>query len=387
MARRFLTQQMVTLAQCPENQQKKELTDCVAKGLFLEVRRSGGKTWYLRYTNERGRQRCFRLGDAGLISLPQARKKVSKILVRLALGEDPVVQKKLKRAVPTFENFVIHSYLPYVKTYKRSWDSDVSLLKVHLLPRFAERYLDEIGREDIQRMHIDRRMQGAAPGSANHLLILMRYMFNLAKKWEIPGAESNPTEGIPLMAVNNMKERYLSIEEANALYEAVCRSENRMLQFIVPMLLFTGARKREVLDAQWKDFDVDRKLWRIPLSKSGKARFVPLSDGALHVLKQVPRENHSAWVFSNPKTGLPFVTIFTSWNTARTSVGLGDVRMHDLRHSFASLLINSGRSLYEVQKLLGHTQVQTTQRYAHLAPQTLLQASNEATKALQFILR
>jgi integrase len=261
------------------------------------------------------------------------------------------------------------------------------LLKVHLLPRFAERYLDEIGREDVQRMHIDRRMQGAAPGSANRLLILMRYMFNLAKKWEIPGAESNPTEGIPLMAVNNMKERYLSIEEANALYEAVCRSENRMLQFIVPMLLFTGARKREVLDAQWKDFDVDRKLWRIPLSKSGKARFVPLSDGALHVLKQVPRENHSAWVFSNPKTGLPFVTIFTSWNTARTSVGLGDVRMHDLRHSFASLLINSGRSLYEVQKLLGHTQVQTTQRYAHLAPQTLLQASNEATKALHFILR
>ena len=87
-------------------------------------------------------------------------------------------------------------------------------------------------------------------------------------------------------------------------------------------------------------------------------------------------------MFANPATGKPYVSIFAAWNTARTRAGMPEVRVHDLRHSFASLLINSGRSLYEVQKLLGHTQVKTTQRYAHLAPQTLLDASNAATLAV-----
>ena len=93
-------------------------------------------------------------------------------------------------------------------------------------------------------------------------------------------------------------------------------------------------------------------------------------------------ERKRDWLFANPKTYKPIVSIFCAWNTARTKAGLSDVRVHDLRHSFASLLINSGRSLYEVQKLLGHTQIKTTQRYAHLAPETLLAASNAATLAV-----
>ena len=110
-----------------------------------------------------------------------------------------------------------------------------------------------------------------------------------------------------------------------------------------------AAAVREVLDAKWADFDLPRRAWRIPISKSGKARHV---------------------------------SVFCAWHTARKSVGLSDVRMHDLRHSFASLLINSGRTLYEVQHILGHTQVKTTQRYAHLSQDTLLAAANAATVAV-----
>jgi site-specific recombinase XerD len=109
---------------------------------------------------------------------------------------------------------------------------------------------------------------------------------------------------------------------------------------------------------------------------------VPLSDGALTVLSNVPKLPGCDWVFPNPATGKPYVAIFYSWNTARKMAGLADVRMHDLRHSFASLLINSGRTLYEVQRLLGHTQVKTTQRYSHLSQDTLLAAANAATKAV-----
>ena len=180
------------------------------------------------------------------------------------------------------------------------------------------------------------------------------------------------------MEENNKMERYLSVEEAQRLYEAVCKSENTMLQYIVPMLILTGARKREVLDAKWQDFDLSRRIWRIPISKSGKARHVPLADGAMNVLATMPRNLQTDYVFANPKTNKPYRSIFSSWNTARKQAGLADVRMHDLRHSFASLLINSGRTLYEVRHILGHTQVKTTKHYAHLSQDTLLDAANAA---------
>ena len=211
---------------------------------------------------------------------------------------------------------------------------------------------------------------------------MMRYIFNLAVRWEVPGIKTNPTKGVPLMEENNKKERYLTVDEAQRLYDAVCKSQNTMLQYIVPMLILTGARKREVLDAKWEDFDFTRRIWRIPMSKSGKPRRVPLSDGALNILSTMPRDMKCEWTFPNPDTKKPYVSIFCAWDTARQSVGLGDVRVHDLRHSHASFLVNAGRTLYEVQHILGHTQVKTTQRYAHLSHDTLLDATNSVNTAL-----
>lgn len=187
---------------------------------------------------------------------------------------------------------------------------------------------------------------------------------------------------MPLFEENNKKERYITQEEAARLYAALQQSESEMLQYIVPMLILTGARKREVLDARWSDFDLSKRLWRIAISKSGKARHVPLSEGVIKLLERVPRFDGCVWVFPNPKTSAPFVTIFRSWDTTRVRAGLPEVRIHDLRHSFASFLINNGRNLYEVQKILGHTQVRTTQRYAHLSQETLLDAVNTAVNAL-----
>ena len=382
MAQISLTQGLVTAATCPEGQSKQEITDKACKGLVLEVRQTGGKTYYLRYTNHRGKQRQYRIGNATVLTLHQARNECRVALNRVALGQDPCEEKEEARKVPTVADFIADQYMPYVKSYKRSWDTDVSLLKNHLLPRFGKRYMDEITRQDIVKMHADRKASGAAAGSANRLLIMMRYIFNLALKWEMAGINTNPCKGVPLMEENNKMERYLSVEEAQRLYEAVCKSENTMLKYIVPMLILTGARKREVLDAKWQDFDFSRRIWRIPMSKSGKARHVPLSDGALTLLSTMPRKLGCDWAFANPDTGKPYVSIFGAWNTARKNAGLSDVRMHDLRHSFASLLINSGRTLYEVQHILGHTQVKTTQRYAHLSQDTLLAAANAATAAV-----
>lgn len=385
----FIPSKMKSLV-CPTGVPKVDFHDKGCKGLMLEARASGKRTWYLRYRDVRGAQRQFRIADAADLSMEQARKRADELRGQIAFGHDPCVEKAVLRMVPTLKDFVQKRYMPFIKGYKRSWETDESLLRNHILPAFGDRHLDEIKKDDIVALHHGRRAAGAAPGSANRLLILMRYLFNLALRWEIPGVKKNPTAGVPLFEENNKLERYLAASEAQRLYEAVMQSESTMLKHIVPMLILTGARKREVLDARWSDFDLDKRLWRIPISKSGKARHVPLSDGAVQVLAAVKQEQSTwptamqdgAWVFPNPDTGKPIVSFFCAWNTARTRAGLADVRVHDLRHSFASFLINHGRSLYEVQKILGHTQVRTTQRYAHLAQETLLDAANTAVEAL-----
>lgn len=360
------------------------ISDVRVRGLQLERMVSGRAKWRVRFSLPTGRGRvCMTLGDASVLSLSDARQLAAKLLRDVALGLDPQRDKAEAKRVPTFARFIDEQYLPYIKGYKRSWNTDVSLLKNHLLPRFGRHHLDDITRQDVQKMHADRKAAGAAAGSANRLLIMLRFIFNLALKWEVTGIRANPCKGIPLMEENNKRDRYLSVEEAQRLYEAVCKSENTMLKFIVPMLILTGARKREVLDAKWTDFDLSRRAWRIPITKSGRARHVPLSEGALSLLASMPREAGVDWAFANPETGKPYVSIYCAWNTARQNVGLSDVRMHDLRHSFASLLINAGRTLYEVQPILGHTQVKTTQRYAHLSQDTLLAAANSATVALR----
>lgn len=359
------------------------ISDLRIKGLQLERMATGRAKWRLRFTAPNGRGRlCLTLGDASILSLADARQIAEKHLRDVALGIDPKLEREQTKAVPTFAQFITQQYLPHIKTYKRSWDTDDSLLRNHLLPRFGSRYLDEITRNDIQSLHQDRIACGSAIASANHLLTLLCYIFNLAMRWETPGIKTNPCKGIPMPEANNQRERYLSVEEAQRLYASLCQSESPMLAYIVPMLILTGARKREVLDARWEDFDLVRCLWRIPITKSGKARHVPLSDGAVQLLSTVPRKEDCPWAFANPKTGKPFVSIFYSWDTARKRAGLAEVRIHDLRHSFASLLVNAGRTLYEVQHILGHTQVKTTQRYAHLSQSTLRDAANEATRAV-----
>ena len=212
-------------------------------------------------------------------------------------------------------------------------------------------------------------------------MVLLRYIFNLAIKWETPGVTENPTNGIPLFEANNARERYLTREEVQRLCDALLESKSPMLRYIVLMLILTGARKHEVLEAKWEDFNFEQRFWRIPMTKAGKARVVPISDGVLDLLKVVPRIDGSAYLFANPKTLKHVSPISDSWHAVRAKAGLPDVRMHDLRHSFASFLINAGRTIYEVQQLLGHSSIKMTQRYAHLAPSTLLSAANVAAEA------
>lgn len=377
MPRVTLTAATVASATCPEGVRKVDLFDTLTRGLMLEVRQRG-KTFYLRYRSDRGVTRQLRLADARDVSLAQARRLAHRARNQIAMGEDPAEARAARRRVPTFAQFIEQDFLPHIRTYKRSWKSDVSLLNNHILPALGRQYLDAITRRDVQRMIASRREMGKAPGTCDRMLILTRHIFNLAAKWKVPGVRENPAKEVELLKIDNKRERFLREDEVRKLYKAVIASAHPQLRYIVPMLLLTGARRGEVLNARWQEFDREKRMWRIPVTKNGRPRTVPLSDGVLAILDAVPRVADCAFVFANPETLRPYVTIHKAWDAVRTAAGLSDVRLHDLRHSFASFLINGGRTIYEVQHLLGHTQVKTTERYAHLQQETLLKAANVA---------
>lgn len=141
------------------------------------------------------------------------------------------------------------------------------------------------------------------------------------------------------------------------------------------LLLLTGARKSEILKARWENINVEQGILTVPLSKSGKPRHIALSRAALAVIAEIPHGLGDTWLFTSNATGKPLPDIYLFWDKLRREIGLVDVRIHDLRHSFASLLVNCGHSLYEVQKTLGHGDSRTTMRYAHLGQESLLAAA------------
>ena len=376
--------------------EKEDFFDSTTKGLMVQVRASGRKTFYFRERGEDGKTSQVKIADVDHIRLNEVRtlikqRKAAQTHASLAAfanpyGETPAAQPQLKEpdvSSPLLATFVREAYLPYISTYKRSYSCDVSLLNNHVLPFFGDKHLHEIGKTDLVAF-INTRRATHKPGTINSVIILMRYIYNLALKWETPGVDKNRISGTPQLEEGNKKERFLTSEEVYRLVYCVKMSRNPMLRYIVPVLILTGARKQELLKSRWSDFDFDTKIWRIPMSKSGRARHVPISDALALLLESIPKT--CEWVFANPKTLKPFTSFFYSWDTARRQAGLDDVRVHDLRHSFASFLVNNGRSLYEVQRILGHTQIKTTQRYAHLDQNSLLSAVNEITRAAPNIL-
>ena len=376
-----LDSNVVKSAVCPSGKGRLDLYDTAISGFILEVRPSGVKTYFLRYRDAYGKQRQHKIGDTKSLTFEQAKNAAQTLRARVVLGENLSAEKASLKNIPTLEQFSQNHYMPFIKGYKRSWDTDETMLRIHLLPRFGRLHLDEITTQDVIAFHHAMRAQGYASSTCNRPLVILRYMFNLAKKWNIEGAARNPITGMTLFEENNKRERYLSSVEVKRLYDILATSSNPQLKNIVPLLLLTGCRKRELLDAKWEHIDIERFTWRIPISKSGKARYVPLSTEVVNLLSQLPRFEACPYVVPNPRTKLPYASIDYAWDNARKKAGLAEVRMHDLRHSFASFLVNAGRSLYEVQKILGHSQLTTTQRYAHLSQATLLDATNAAASA------
>jgi integrase len=198
--------------------------------------------------------------------------------------------------------------------------------------------------------------------------------------------EKNPAAKVPLLNVDNKVEHYLDDEQLQRLL-AVLRSPDspRSVCQIALFLLSTGARLNEALSAKWADIDRATRVWRIPatVSKSRKIRVVPLNDSALEVLAALDTEGQFEGLFVNRQTGKPYTTVMKVWSRLRIKAGLPELRVHDLRHNFASMLVNSGRTLYEVQACLGHSDPKVTMRYSHLSSKSMQDAANTASIMIQ----
>ncbi len=364
----------VRFAECPTERRKIDFFDQRQRGLVLEVRCSGGKTYYQRYTDERGRERQFKIGPADVISLAQARRKGRQILAEALLGPDPLTKRRELRAIPRLAAFAAEKYLPYVKTYKRTWQTDETILRLHILPRFGNRPLDELSTAELSELINTMREEGYAPGTINRVIVIVRYLYNLARKWKTPGAEENPAAGLSA-GPDVKRSRYLSDDEVKHLVDALEVDENQSAAQAILLILLTGARRNEVTQAKWEYVDWERKILLVPRAKSGKPRTIALNASAMSQLRRLSAAATNEYIFPSPVTGRPPASLFFPWRRIRERAGLPDVRIHDLRHSFASFLVNRGISLYIVQGLLGHAHARTTERYAHLAPQTVAEAA------------
>jgi site-specific recombinase XerD len=264
------------------------------------------------------------------------------------------------------------------------------MINTHITPKLGRLVMCKVTAFDITNFIETMKHKNLAPGTINRALVLLRYAYKLAERWQEPGVNSSAWVSIKQLKVDNRIERYLTPDQSASLLQAVKESLNTQLVYIVAFLIYTGARKREVLEIKWGDINFDQSSWKISKNKSNKVRHVPLSEGALEILSAIREKStgthcgvsieQNDFIFANPSTGKPYSSFFYSWNTARVKAGMPELRVHDLRHSFASFLVNAGRSIYDVKELLGHADIKTTSRYAHLSQESLKAAVSAVPK-------
>lgn len=349
--------------------------DADLPGFGLRVMPSGVKTYLVKYRAS-GQQRKYSLGKHGAVTPDQARKTAQQALAAVARGEDPAAQRQEQREAPTVAVLAADYMERHAIPNKRpaSVRDDQKNLDRFILPALGNRKVAEVNRREIEQL---RQSLKATPVQGNRVLALASKMFSIARQWE--WCEKNPVELVQRFP-EGKRDRWLRDEEVQRLLDALADYPDQNPANAIRLLLLTGARKSEVLRATWDQFDMERGVWTKPShhTKQKKTEHVPLSAPAMALLAAMSESATEGVRHLVPgrKGDTPRADLNKPWRAVRAAAGLNDVRLHDLRHTYASHLVSAGEGLAAVGRLLGHTQPQTTARYAHLADDPLRAATD-----------
>ncbi len=366
-------------------------------GFGVRVTAGGSRSFVLNYRTRSGRERRFTIGAVRIAgsegwSVAAARKEADRLKREIDGGSDPLAQVQADRSQKTIGD-LCKKFMEESRETNSEGTADgyQGQIDNYVLPILKSGTLvADVEPEDIQNLHRKVSKEGG-PYAANRVVALVSHMFNRAIVWNGSKRDKgwaliNPTKGTERNAEHN-RERYVDPQtELGGLLKALDEHEDRQAVDVIKLAMLTGCRKTEALKARWDQFDGGNWTKLSHHTKQKKLHHTPLSAPALMLLDRLRSDAEakakqegvevSPWVFPGRIVGQPRDSVKNAWAEIREAAKITDVRMHDLRHSFASILASSGKSLQIIGKLLGHTNPNTTNRYAHLFVDPLREAAN-----------
>jgi integrase len=364
-----------TVKRLPTPKTGKEITlDDEVPGFGARVTAAGARSYILRYTTRAGRERTFTINDATVCRTTTARAEAKRLREMVKTGGDPLADIEDERAAPSMVDLIERFREEHLPRKRESTRADYErMLRNHIGPHFGRHAkVADIRYEDIDALH-RRITKAGSTYAANRCVAVLSKMFSLAIRWRM--RSDNPARGIEKNTEYGRR-RYLSGEELGRLVAALAKHQDRQAADIVRLLLLSGARRGEVLGMRWADLDLGKGVWSKPASstKQREAHEVPLSAPARALLSDIaerharahPKRPLGEFVFPGIGNSGHIVEIKKSWRHICKAAAVERLRVHDLRHSFASQLASGGASLPLIGALLGHSNPSTTHRYSHL---------------------
>jgi integrase len=372
--------------------------DTDVRGFGIRCQRN--KKVYLLKARINGRARWFSIGEHGAPWTPDsARKEAQRLWGQIRSGEDLAAVREARRKRPSMAELCTRYLDEHAHEHKKASSAhlDERNIENHVRPFLGEMFVEEVSRADIDRFKravkdgktrnpSDTRKSGyrggklvtGGSGVANRCLALLSKMFNLAERWGWRVEHTNPVRHVEKYK-EQKRERYLSVDELARLSDALAKAlidktETPYVVAVFRLLVLTGARLSEILTLRWQDVDLQHGVLRLPDSKTGR-KTVWLNTPALSVLEDLPRVAKNPFVIVGDREGAHLVNTKKPWRRICKAAGITSLRIHDLRHSFASVAVGSGLGLHITGKMMGHLRASTTERYAHLADGAIREAN------------
>jgi integrase len=351
--------------------------DEVVPGFGVRVTAADARAFVLRYRRRSdGHQRVFTIGGFPAWGVGAARDEAKRLKRAIDGGADPLGEIETNREGPTVADLCDRFAADYIPRKRVSTQLDYrQQIAADILPMLGRTKVAAVTHADVDAFH--RHVSARAPIHANRVLALLSKAFSLSIRWG--WRTDNPCKGIERNQETE-RHRYLSGTELARLTEALAGFRDQNAANAVRLLLLTGARRGELLSARWADIDLEAGVWTKPgaTTKQGTLHRVPLSEAARRLLGEMRTRATTEWLF--PARQTPHrLEIDSAWTALRKAAGIADVRLHDLRHTYASILASSGLSLPIIGALLGHTTPTTTARYSHLFDDPLRAATERAS--------